>query len=363
MSQVLVTGGAGFIGSHLVDALVARGHQVRVLDAILEQVHGSRPRPLPAGVEVVHGDVRDRRTVDRALVGVEVVFHKAAVVGVGQSMREIELYVSTNTLGTATLLEALVERRGQVRKLVVPSSVSVYGEGAYRCPRCGPAAPAPRDAARLAAGEWEMRCPACASTLAPEPTPETRPFDPASVYAITKQDQEQLCLVTGRAYGIPTVALRYFNIYGPRQALSNPYTGVAAIFAAQLMRGEAPQVYEDGLQTRDFTHVADVVQANLLAMETDRADFQALNVGTGSGTSIARLAELLAQGLGVRIPPVITGRCREGDIRHSVADITRARRLLGYRPSVSLEQGVADLITWAREEVSGISDCGFRIAE
>jgi dTDP-L-rhamnose 4-epimerase len=279
-----------------------------------------------------------------------VVFHLAAEVGVGQSMYEVERYVSANTLGAATLLESLIKRRGRVRKLIVASSMSIYGEGAYSCSRCGPAAPPPRPAAQLNDRIWEVLCPQCGEPLEPAPTPETKTLNPTSVYAISKQDQEQYCLVVGRAYNIPTVALRYFNIYGPRQALSNPYTGVMAIFSGRLLNGQPPLIFEDGLQSRDFTHVSDVVQANLKAMESDEADFQAINVGTGRATAIARVAELLAEGLGRPLKPEIAGRYREGDIRHCIADISRARALLGYEPAVSLEQGMPQLLDWVREQ-------------
>jgi dTDP-L-rhamnose 4-epimerase len=358
MPTVLVTGGAGFIGSHLVDALLRRGHQVRVLDAFIEQVHGNALSPLPAEVEIISGDVRDRELVAAALEDVEAVFHQAAEVGVGQSMYEIQRYVAANTLGTAALLEALLARRGQVRKLIVASSMSIYGEGAYRCRACGPnatgactvLAPARRCAAQLTARDWELRCRVCRSALEPVPTPETKPLDPASVYAITKQDQEQLCLTVGQAYDLPTVALRYFNVYGPGQALSNPYTGVAAIFSSRLLNGQPPLIFEDGGQSRDFTHVSDIVQANVCALEADAANFQAINVGTGVATTVKRVAELLAQGLGIAIEPEIEGRYREGDIRHCVADISRARALLGYEPSVSIEEGIPQLLAWVQAQ-------------
>lgn len=350
MATILVTGGAGFIGSHLVDALLVRGHRVRVLDSLVEQVHGGAAPRVPADVEFIKGDVRSADVVRRALEGVEVVFHDAAEVGVGQSMYEMQRYVSANTLGTTVLLEALAERRDQIRKLVVASSMSIYGEGAYTCPGCGPMAAAGRTADQLERHDWEMHCPRCGAVLQTVPTPETKPLDPTSIYAITKQDQEQLCLVVGRAYGIPAVALRYFNVYGPRQALSNPYTGIAAIFSGRLLNDQAPLIFEDGLQTRDFTHVDNIVAANLLAMESDRANFHAINVGTGVPTSVLRMAELIAQGLGKQIEPVVVGRYREGDIRHCVADLTRARDLLGYQPVKLLEQGLPQLLDWVREQ-------------
>lgn len=348
--MILVTGGAGFVGSHLVDALLNKGHRVRVLDAFVEQVHGAQPRALPCEVDVVRGDVRDRSVVDRALRGVDVVFHLAAEVGVGQSMYEIERYVSANCLGTATLLEAVVRRRREIRKLVVASSMSIYGEGSYRCAECGPREPEPRDEAQLKDRAWEVRCDRCGVALEPMLTPETKALNPASVYAITKQDEEQYCLVVGKAYSIPTVALRYFNVYGRRQALSNPYTGVMAIFCGRLLNKQPPLIFEDGLQSRDFTHVSDVVRANLRAMESARADFHSINVGTGVATSVKRVAQLLGKEMNTEIQPTIVGRYRAGDIRHCVGDITRARNLLGFEPEVSVENGIPELLRWVVEQ-------------
>ncbi len=349
--NVLVTGGAGFIGSHLVDALVERGHRVRVLDALVSQVHeGGRPQHLHPEAEFIYGDVCDRAAVERALEGVDAVYHEAAEVGVGQSMYQIERYVRANDLGTSVLLEAIVERRDRIRKLVVASSMSIYGEGAYTCPSCGPVNPQLRPGAQLRARRWEVECETCGAVLAAAPTTEEKPLFPTSVYAVTKQDQEQFCLVVGRAYEIPAVALRYFNVYGTRQALSNPYTGVCAIFSSRLLNDQRPMIFEDGEQTRDFVHVSDIVQANLLALETDRADYKAVNVGTGRPTSIAQVTRLLSEGLGKNLEPEIVGKYREGDIRHCVADITRARNLLGYEPKVTLEEGIPELLEWVREQ-------------
>lgn len=353
-ANVLVTGGAGFIGSHLVDALVNHGHRVRVLDALVSQVHGDNaaPKYVNPGAEFLQGDVCDRETVDAALEGVEVVFHEAAEVGVGQSMYEIERYVRANDLGTAVVLEAVLARQQQTRKLVVASSMSIYGEGAYTCPKCGPVAPQLRSTAQLRDRRWEVECAKCGETLTPVPTSEEKPLFPTSVYAVTKQDQEQFCLAVGRSYGIPTVALRYFNVYGTRQALSNPYTGVCAIFSARLLNGNRPLIFEDGEQTRDFVHVSDIVRANLLALETDRADYQALNVGTGRATSVRTVSNLLAKGLGLDLEPEIVAKYREGDIRHCVADISKAKSLLGYEPQVSLEQGIPELLSWVRAQAA-----------
>ena len=353
-ANVLVTGGAGFIGSHLVDGLVEKGHRVRVFDMLVPQVHGenAEPKYVNPAAEFVRGDVCDRAAVDAALEGIDVVFHEAAEVGVGQSMYEIERYVRANDLGTAVVLEAVLARRPQIRKLVVASSMSIYGEGAYSCANCGPIAPQLRSSAQLRDRRWEVECPKCGAELSPAPTTEEKPLFPTSVYAVTKQDQEQFCIAVGRSYGIPTVALRYFNVYGTRQALSNPYTGVCAIFSARLLNGNRPLIFEDGEQTRDFVHVGDIVQANLRALETDRADYQAVNVGTGRPTSVRTVCNLLAKGLGLDIEPEIVAKYREGDIRHCVADISKAKALLGYEPRVSLEQGIPELLSWVRAQAA-----------
>jgi dTDP-L-rhamnose 4-epimerase len=350
--HVLVTGGAGFIGSHLVDALLAAGHRVRVLDSLVPQVHGpgaARPSYLNAKAELRVGDVRDRAAVAQALDGVEVVFHQAAAVGVGQSMYEIERYVSANTLGTAVLLEGILERRERIRKLVVASSMSIYGEGAYRAPDGSRVHPPLRSEAHLAARRFELRD-ASGAELTPIRTPEDKPLQPTSIYAITKRDHEEMCLAVGAAYGIPVVALRYFNVYGTRQALSNPYTGAVAIFSSRLLNRNRPLVYEDGRQTRDFVHVSDIVQANLLALERDAANGRVFNVGTGRATSVRGVAETLAELLDFAGEPDVTGTYRAGDIRHCVADISRISRELGYAPKVAIADGLRELLAWLRTQ-------------
>lgn len=350
--NILVTGGAGFIGSHLVDALVERGHRVRILDSIVEQVHGDKvPEHLNPAAEFIRGDVCDADVVRKALDDIEVVYHQAAEVGVGQSMYEIVRYVKANDLGTAVLLEEMIKRPRQFRKLVVASSMSIYGEGAYRCASCDSKIhPFLRPDEQLAAHEWNFRCTGCGRELELSGTPETKPLYPTSVYAVSKQDQEQYSLAVGRAYKIPTVAFRYFNVYGTRQALSNPYTGVCAIFSSRLLNDQAPMIFEDGEQSRDFVHVSDIVQANLLALETDKADYQAINVGTGRATSVKQIAVLLAKGLGKEIAPETVGKYREGDIRHCIADISKARELLGYEPKVELEKGLEELLGWVSNQ-------------
>ena len=350
--NILVTGGAGFIGSHLVDALVEKGHKVRILDSIVEQVHGGKiPDHLNPNAEFIRADVCDADAVSAALDGIDVVYHEAAEVGVGQSMYEIVRYVKANDLGTAVLLEEMIKRPRQFKKLVVASSMSIYGEGAYKCGPCDQVInPFLRSNEQLAAHDWEFKCEKCGSLLETIGTTEEKPLFPTSVYAVTKQDQEQYCLAVGRAYKIPTVAFRYFNVYGTRQSLSNPYTGVCAIFSSRLLNDQPPTIFEDGKQSLDFVHVSDIVRANLLALETDGGDYQAMNIGTGRATSVKEIAMLLANGLGKEISPEIVGKYREGDIRHCVANIDKARQLLGYEPSVTLEVGLAELLKWLGEQ-------------
>jgi dTDP-L-rhamnose 4-epimerase len=350
--HVLVTGGAGFVGSHLVDALIARGQRVRIFDSLEPQVHGSE-RQIPAYLnpraELVRGSVTDAGAIAAALDGIDAVLHHAAAVGVGQSMYDIVHYCHANTVGAAVLLEEIVKRRSRIRKIIVASSMSVYGEGAYRARGGETRAPRLRARDLLERGEWEMRDPATGESLDPMATPESKPLQPTSVYAITKRDHEELFLTVGHAYRIPTVALRYFNIYGERQALSNPYTGVAAIFSSRVLNGQSPMIFEDGGQSRDFVHVSDVVQANLLALETDRADYEALNVGTGQPTTIRQVADAILDALDrADLTPCVLGKFREGDIRHCYADISRARALLGYAPKVTFGDGMRRLVEWVR---------------
>ena len=350
--QILITGGAGFIGSHLADELILRGHRVRALDSLTPQVHGPaalRPPYLHPDVELVRGDVCDPAAVRAALDRVDAVYHFAAAVGVGQSMYEIDSYVATNNMGTAVLLQQLTER--PVARLVVASSMSVYGEGLYRDARGVPASGVDRGREQLRAGDWEVRG-ADGAVLDPVQTPEWKTPSLSSVYALSKYDQERLCLMIGRAYGIPTVALRFFNVYGTRQSLSNPYTGVLAIFASRLLNDRPPLIFEDGLQRRDFVSVADVVQACCLALETPEADGGVFNVGSGGSYTVRDVAAMLSAILGKRIDPDICGKYRVGDIRHCFADITLARDVLGYAPSVSLEQGLVDLAAWLHDQTA-----------
>ena len=348
--RILVTGGAGFIGSHLVDALVDRWFDVVIFDSLEPQVHpeGAPPPYLNRKAKFVHGDVRDAGQLKRVLDGVEVIFHEASAVGVGQSQYEIARYVGVNTFGTAQLLDLLVNTDHAVRKLVVAASMSSYGEGLYRCATCGPVRPPLRSAEQTRDGAWEPPCPKCGGPLTPAPTGEDERLYCNSIYSQTKKDQEEMCLLVGRTYGLPVVALRYFNVYGPRQSLSNPYTGVAAIFLSRVKNDRPPVLYEDGLQTRDFIHVSDVVRANLLAMEKSEADGQVLNVGTGVPVTIRHVAETLCRACGKALTPHVTHQFRKGDVRHCYADLSRISRLLGFSPQVRFEDGMSELIEWSR---------------
>ena len=349
--RILITGGGGFVGSHLADEMLARGYEVRALDNFTPQVHGesgSQPGYLAPEVEVIAGDVRDPKTVRTALEGVSAVYHLAATVGVGQSMYEIVNYTNINADGTAVLLEALAQH--PLERLVVASSMSIYGEGLYQRPDGTRLEGQERSLEQLRAHDWEVRD-AEGLALQPVPTPETKHPALPSVYALSKYYQERLCLTVGRAYNIPTVALRFFNIYGTRQALSNPYTGVLPIFASRFLNGKPPLINEDGEQRRDFVSVRDITQACRLALEVPGAAGHAFNVGSGHHYSIKEIAEKMARVLGKEhITPEIVGKCRVGDIRNCFADISLAREVLGYEPRVTLEVGLAELAEWLQDQ-------------
>lgn len=353
LKQVLITGGAGFIGSHLGDELLAQGYRVRVLDKLDPQVHGAdgrRPDYLDPRIELVVGDVGDSETLLRALQGVDAVYHFAAAVGVGQSMYEVAHYTRVNNLGTAVLLEALIAR--PVQRLVIASSMSLYGEGLYRTRRGEIQVAGERPIEQLRRGQWELTGEG-GEVLQPAPTPESKPAALASVYALSKFDQERLALMIGRAYNIPVVALRFFNVYGPRQALSNPYTGVLAIFASRLLNERRPRIFEDGLQQRDFVSVYDVARACRLALESPAAAGEVFNVGSGQAHTVRDIALRLAKLLGKEhLQPEITGKYRVGDIRHCCADIGKAQRMLGYAPQVRLDDGLGELAAWLESQAA-----------
>ena len=345
--KILITGGAGFIGSHVADELLKHGYAVRALDLLLPQVHGNghgRPEYLDPEVQLVQGDVRDARAVERALKGIDGVFHLAAAVGVGQSMYEISRYTSINNGGTAVLLECLAKH--PVERLVVASSMSIYGEGLYQDSAGSFVTPSGRSIEHLKNRRWELFG-EDGSQLAPVPTPESKPPTLPSIYALSKYDQERMCLTIGKTYDIPTVALRFFNVYGTRQSLSNPYTGVLAIFASRLLNNRPPLINEDGGQKRDFVSVRDVASACRLALEVPEAAGHAINIGSGRPVSVMQVADLLAEMLErKRIGPNVTSRYRKGDIRHCFADIALAHHVLGYEPKVRLEAGVLEVAEW-----------------
>ncbi len=349
---VLITGGAGFIGSHVALELLKAGYHVRVLDSLVTQVHGDaaeRPHYLHKDAEFLLGDVRNPEAVDDALAGVDAVYHFVALVGVGQSMYQTAEYTSVNNLGTAVLLERLVKH--PVNKLVVASSMSVYGEGLYLTSSGEPYMQASRTTRQLKAHQWDMLGPD-GSPLTPAPTPENKQPSLASVYALSKYDQEQMCLMMGRAYGVSTVALRFFNAYGPYQSLSNPYTGVLAIFASRLMNNKRPIIFEDGEQLRDFVSVYDVARACRLALEVPEAQDMIFNVGSGQEVTVREVASKLSKVLGRSLEPEITGSYRVGDIRHCFPDISLARKVLGYQPATTLETGMRHLAEWLGEQTA-----------
>ena len=351
METVLITGGAGFIGRHVTQRLLQSGYGVRILDPLIEQVHqGQRPADLSPEAQLIIGDVRDRAALDRALQGCDVVIHLAAEVGVGQSMYAVERYVSVNDLGTAALFEALIGRN--IRRVVVASSMSIYGEGLYRTAAgriVEDAARAPRLSAETG---WDPRDEAGAP-LIPLPTPEWKRPSLVSVYALTKYVQEQLTLTLSAAYGMEGVALRLFNVYGPGQALSNPYTGVLAIFASRLLNGQRPLVFEDGHQRRDFVHVEDVARAFALALEEPAAAGQVFNVGSGHDRSILEIGTALADAMGRgELAPETVGKARAGDIRHCFCDVSRARDALGFTATKDFAEGLAELSQWVARQTA-----------
>jgi dTDP-L-rhamnose 4-epimerase len=348
--DILVTGGAGYIGSHLVDALVAREYRVTVLDNLEPQVHrsGVWPTYANAKAEYVKGDVRDRSVFEPLVLRSQAVVHFGAAVSVGQSMYQVDRYVDVNTRGTAVLLDILVNAAHHVEKVIVASSIGVYGEGAYECATHGVVAPTIRSEQQLTLRDWEQHCPYCSTHVRSIPTPEDKALYRDNIYSMTKYHQEEMVLLIGKTYGIPSVAPRFFNVYGPRQSLSNPYAGVAAIWLSRLLNGKQPIVFEDGGQLRDFVSIHDVVDCLVLMLEKPGADHLPVNIGSGETITILDIAKLLTRLLGVSIEAQVTQTGRKFDIRHNTADISRARQTLGYAPKISLEEGFAELIEWAK---------------
>jgi dTDP-L-rhamnose 4-epimerase len=346
--KILVTGGAGFIGSHITDELVKQGHDVRIMDNIEPQVHGSKaPTYLSKDAEFVHGNVTKIEDWMKALKGVDAIVHQAAMVGVGQSMYQPVRYHMVNTIGTALMYEAIMNGKFPIQKIIVASSKSTYGEGAYFCEEHGEVWPGLRSLKQLENKEWEVMCPKCGRHVKPIPTAEHKPPQNLSVYAISKYDQEKLAIDFGHALKIPTVAFRYFNVYGPRQSLNNPYTGLCAIFSSRIKNGNCPVIYEDGLQSRDFVYVSDIVQANVLALEKAEG-VKVYNVGTGMPTTVLDVANTLIKLYGSDVKPEISQKFRVGDNRHDYADISLIQKELGFKPRVKFSEGMKQLVEWGR---------------
>lgn len=352
IKKILVTGGAGFIGSHLVDGLIAKGYQVRVMDNLFRQIHPTRKLPVYFNkkAQFFKGDVSKKADWRKALKDIEAVFHFAAAVGVGQSMYEIEHYVKVNSLGTALFLDYLANESHRVKKMIVAASMSSYGEGSYKCPECGIVRPGLRNEATLLKKDFEVHCLVCGRIVTAIATGEDAQQNSNSIYAINKKNQEEMILNVGRAYNIPAVALRFFNVYGPRQSLSNPYNGVAAIFISRIKNNKSPIINEDGLQTRDFVHIRDVVSANIACLEKREADYQIFNIGSGTATTIIGLTRLLIKLLKSNVEPEISFRTRKLDVRHCFADISKISKLLNWQPKVDLEKGLTEVINWGRSE-------------
>jgi dTDP-L-rhamnose 4-epimerase len=355
IEKVLITGGAGFIGSHTTDLLIECGYHVTILDNFETQVHGKTrktPDYINKNATLIYGDIRDRQLLKKIIPEVDAVIHLAAMVGVGQSMYQPERYVNVNTTGTAGLLNVLVNEENSVQKLIIASSMAIYGEGKYYCEKCSANVyPTLRNEKQLKRRRWEHICPTCNSILIPKPTDEEKSLIPTSIYAMTKRHQEEMCLLIGKTYGIPTVALRYFNVYGSRQSLSNPYTGCTAIFTSRILNKKPPYIFEDGNQTRDFIHVKDVAQANRNALKSSNINYKAINIGTGKPLSIKNLAKILIKLYNKpNLKPYISNEYRKGDIRHCYADITRAKRLMNFKPTVTMKEGLTELAEWAKTQ-------------
>jgi len=358
IEKVLVTGGAGFIGSHTVDLLIEKGYDVTILDNLEYQVHeGKIPEYLNKEAIFIKGDLKDKELIKKIVKDTDAIIHLASAVGVGQSMYQIEKYISYNTYGTALLLDILINEENNVKKIIVASSMSIYGEGKYYCEKCKENKyPEIRSIEQLEKKIWDPLCSECKNPLKPLPTDEDKPLMPTSIYAMSKRHQEEMCLLIGKTYGLPVVALRYFNVYGSRQALSNPYTGVCAIFSSRILNNKPPYIFEDGEQKRDFIHVKDIAKANLLALEKNSANYCKINIGTGKPISIKEIANLLIEIYGINVKPYISYRYRKGDIRHCFADINKAKNLLEFVPSISIKEGLIELTQWAKEHKWGAID-------
>ncbi len=349
--KVAVSGGCGFIGSHLVDELTREGYDVVVYDNLEEQVHrGRKPSYLNKDARYIYGDVRDYELFKSAILDVDYIFHFASMVGVGQSQYQISKYAEVNEIGAANLWDILVNNSNRIKKVVISASMSSYGEGLYSCDNCGKIKPILREETQLKKKDWQLYCPHCSSVLVPIATTEDTALMPNSIYALGKKVQEELSLIIARSYDIPCTSLRFFNVYGPRQSLSNPYSGVSAIFISRIKNAKAPFIFEDGNQSRDFIAVKDVVKPAAAAIKNSSSDYKICNIGSGKPLSIESVALRIAELLGSDIRPHISASYRKGDVRHCYASIKNAKDYLGWEPKVDLESGLQELIDWAKDE-------------
>lgn len=354
METVLVTGGAGFIGTHLTEGLIKKGYKVIIYDILNPQIHGEDPQ-IPDSISkdalFVRGDVRDRELLKKSIKESDFIIHLASETGVGQSMYQVEQYTDVIIQGTSVIWDILANESNKIKKVVLSSSRAVYGEGKYNCTNCSTVYPEGRNKTDLEKGIWELFCPQCGDKLNQCATDETSQLKPSSIYAVAKKTQEEICEVMGKALNIPVSILRYQNVYGPRQSLSNPYTGILAIFTSRLKNGKPVEVYEDGLESRDFVHVSDVVKGTILALENkNESIIETYNIANGVKTTVLEIAKTLTNFINEDLQPIITGKFRVGDIRHCYADISKAHNMLGYQPEYNIERGISDFLNWADHE-------------
>lgn len=355
-NRVLITGGAGFIGSNLALRLIKRGCQVTVLDNLLPQIHGEEPqnsqlyRSIKDLVKFIHGDVRNKEDWEKALKGQEVVVHLAAGTGTGQSMYMIQEYIDVNVNGTALLLDLLINSKHQIKKMVLASSRAIYGEGKYLCEKCGTVYPTARGDADLLKGDFNIKCPNCGSDVEPVATDEKSLIHPTSIYGISKQTQEEMVMLMGQCSNIPAVALRFQNVYGPGQSLSNPYTGILSVFSTRIKNDNYINIFEDGLEGRDFVYIDDVVDSIILSIEKEEADGEVFNVGSGISTDVLSVANVLKEAYHSQVELKVTGNYRVGDIKNNFADITKISKKLGYSPKYSFEEGIARFVEWVNTQ-------------
>ena len=356
MSNILVTGGAGFIGSHLVNSLINSGNRVWVIDSLSPQIHGEDPKMSPllnsldSRVDFIQGSITSKSLYSGLIDEIDIVIHLASETGTGQSMYEIEKYADVNVLGTAYLLEAILNSSKRVKKIIVASTRAVYGEGKYFCVEHGNVYPESRSSTRMQVGIWDLFCKQCDSILVQMPTDEESHLNPQSIYGITKLTQEQMILAFGKAYDLSAVSLRLQNVFGPGQSLSNPYTGILSVFSTRLLNQAQINVFEDGEESRDFVYISDVIDAIIKVIESNEKIIDIFNVGSGTSSSVSEIANMLIALFGGKSEMQITGNFRIGDIRHNIADITKIKEKFGYHPQVSIERGLIDFVNWVKDQ-------------